>query len=110
MDNFKAEKRYLVAKKRVEKLKGYYWHLASYVIVNTAISTIKIVSDTQDGSSFMEAFFNFETFTLWFFWGIGLFFHTLGVFGKNLFFGKNWEQRKIQEILEKETQGQQKWS
>jgi len=31
-----------------------------------------------------------------------MFFHFLGVFGKNLFLGKDWENKKINEILEKE--------
>ena len=109
MDNFEAENRYLIAKEKVEKLKGYYWHLASYIIVNIVISAIKIVSEMQNGVSFAETFFDFGTYALWFFWGIGMFFHTLGVFGNNLFLSKKWEQRKIKEILEKENRAQQKW-
>jgi len=110
MNSFEAEERYLAAKERVEKLKGYYWHLTSYLIVNTAISCVKIISDMQTGASFIDSFFDFGTFALWFFWGIGLFFYTLSIFGKNFVLGEKWEQRKIQEILEKENHDQQKWS
>jgi 2TM domain len=28
--------------------------------------------------------------------------HGLSVFGKNIFFGDNWEERKIQELIEKD--------
>lgn len=39
----------LKAKKRVEDLKGFYWHLASYVAVNLFISTFKVVRDMGEG-------------------------------------------------------------
>jgi len=40
-------------------------------------------------------------------WGMGLIFHGFTVFG----YGKSWEERKIQEILEKEEKfNQSKWS
>jgi hypothetical protein len=34
-------------------------------------------------------------------WGIGLFFHAMGVFVFNKFPGKKWEERKIKEELER---------
>jgi len=41
---------------------------------------------------------------LWFywvtvFWGIGVIGHAIGVFGK---LGKNWEEKKIKELMEKD--------
>jgi hypothetical protein len=36
------------------------------------------------------------------FWGIGLVFHFLGVFGADVFFGSNWEKRKIKEFMDKD--------
>ena len=36
------------------------------------------------------------------FWGIGLVFHFLGVFGPTFLFGKDWENKKIEEYMEKE--------
>jgi hypothetical protein len=38
-------------------------------------------------------------------WGLGLSFHAFGVFG----YGKSWEERKIQEILNKQT-NTKKWN
>lgn len=86
------------ARKRVEKLKGFYQHLISYVLVNTVLIIIIGSSIVSSGGSF----WNFGTFSVAFFWGIGLFFHALGVFGIPAFFSKNWEERKIKEYMEKD--------
>ena len=40
-------------------------------------------------------------------WGVGVLFHGLGVFKVMPFFGKNWEEDKIKELMEKEKK--QKW-
>ena len=32
--NFNKEEAYLRAKKKLKKLKGFYWHLAAYIVVN----------------------------------------------------------------------------
>ena len=95
---------YLKAKKRVDELKGFYWHLFWYIAVNLFISIGKITRNLNNGETFSEAFFDFGTFAVWMFWGIGIFFHAIGVFGKNLFFGKAWEERKVREYMEKEKQ------
>ena len=34
--------------------------------------------------------------------GIGLAFHAFAVFGTDYFFGKNWEENKIQKFMDKE--------
>ncbi len=104
MDKYIEEDRYIRAKKKIEKLKGFYWHLAFYLGVNLFISISKIVSDVSEGKAFIEAFWDFGTFAVWFFWGIGIFFHAMGVFGQNIFFGKDWEERKIDEFMEEDKQ------
>lgn len=100
--NFLEEQKYIVAKKKVEKIKGFYVHLMVYVIVNIFISSIIIyglTSDSDEEYGFKGAITHFGTYSTWLFWGIGLFFHWLGVFGSNLFFGKNWEQKKIEKYM-----------
>ncbi|XLS27999.1 2TM domain-containing protein [Flavobacteriaceae bacterium M23B6Z8] len=87
------------AKKRVEKLKGFYQHLMSYLLVNTILIIIIGSSIVRSGGSF----WNFGTFSVAFFWGIGLFFHALAVFGLPIFFSKDWEERKIKEFMEKDS-------
>ncbi len=102
MEQYNNEKKYLHAKKRVEKLKGFYSHFAVYIIVNTFISASKIMSDLSDDISFTEAICDFSNVALWVFWGIGIFFHAFGVFGTQMFLGADWEQKKIQEFMEEE--------
>ena len=46
--NFAEQQRYIVAKKKVEKIKGFYIHLVVYIIVNIFISSIIIYGLTSD--------------------------------------------------------------
>jgi len=96
-NQFKEEEAYMRAKKRLEKLIGFYWHLAVYIVVNLFL-IILIGVNSNDG------FFHFGSLSTPFFWGIGLFFHFLGVFGSNFMFSKRWEKRKINEYMKKEGQ------
>jgi len=43
-----------------------------------------------------------HTYSTAFFWGIGLVAHGLSVFGHDIFFGSNWEEKKIKELMDKE--------
>ena len=101
---YREEDAYIRAKKKLDNLKGFYWHLASYVIVN--IFLIIVIASNQDED---ESIWQFGTFATAFFWGIGLFFHFIGVFGTNLLFGKNWEERKIKEYMDKDNKEHRKF-
>jgi hypothetical protein len=84
---FSENAAYARAKKRVEELKGFYGNLTAYCIV---IPTLAI--------SNYNTYWEFQWF--WFpmlGWGLGVSFHAFGVFG----YGKSWEERKIQEIVNK---------
>jgi hypothetical protein len=86
---------YRKAKERVEKLKGFYGNLISYCCVIPFLIFINLKTG------------GFQWF--WFpmlGWGMGLTFHALETFG----YGKNWEERKIREILNKENSQNNKWS
>ncbi len=86
---------YLRAKDRVEKLKGFYGNLISYCVVIPVLIIVNLNTS------------NFQWF--WFpmlGWGLGLTFHALETFGV----GKNWEERKIQEILNKDKNNNTKWN
>lgn len=95
--------RYELAYKRVKKIKGFYTHVWVYVFVNAFI----IISSFNRSAIGSEVFFRWETFSTALFWGIGLLVHGLSVFGKNIFFGQDWEERKIKEFMEKDTS--EKW-
>ena len=88
--------RYLKAKKRLKAITGFYWHLFFYLLINIALLFFGNSDFKNNG------FLNWQNYSTAFFWGIGLFFHWFGVFGKNLLFSKRWEERKIKEIMEKE--------
>ncbi|MDH7447088.1 2TM domain-containing protein [Aquimarina sp. 2201CG14-23] len=96
MENFEKQKKYARAKKRVHEEKGFYSHLTAYIIVNVFLLFIN--SDFID-----EGFSNWLNWNLYltpFFWGIGLFFHWIKVFNPNIIFSKQWEDRKIKEIMD----------
>jgi hypothetical protein len=94
MDNDAAYQR---ARQRVAALRGFYIHLTVYLLVNAFLFLINIV--TSPG-------------TLWFYWvlfgwGIGLLLHAIGVFGfgNNGWLGKDWEERKVREYMDRDTKG-----
>jgi len=89
--------KYLEAKKRVKKLKGFYSHLTIYILVNLFIVFINI-QDLKPG----ESYFQYKNFITLFFWGIGLVAHGMSVFVPQFVLGRNWEERKIRELMNKE--------
>ena len=95
MKDFTEQDKYLQAKKRVEKIKGFYSHLFWYLVVNAFIAFMILKnSDPED--------LTFWTFSTAIFWGIGLAFHAFSVFGKNVLFGRDWEKRKVEEFMRDE--------
>ena len=96
MENqFQKDERYFAAQKRVKSIKGFYVHLTVYVFVNIFLSSQIYLNSENE-------FWRWESFSPALFWGIGLLAHGTSVFGTNLLFGKNWEERKIKEIMEKD--------
>ena len=96
MENNIDEIRYLEAKKRVKEIKGFYVHLLVYICVNALIIFLNF-RDLEPG----ESYFHWSNFLTLIFWGIGLAAHALGVFLPNYILGKNWEEKKIRELMEK---------
>ena len=76
-------------------MKEFYGSLISYLIVIPVLIFINL-----------NTFSGFQWF--WFpmlGWGLGLTFHAVRVFG----YGRTWEERKIQEILNKNNGKNPKW-
>lgn len=71
-------------------MKGFYAHLVSYILVNLLLFLINIMTSPD---------------VLWFYWplfgwGIGIVMHGLFVFGFGLWLGQEWEEKKIEEIMD----------
>jgi hypothetical protein len=81
---------YKEAKKRVEDLKGYYVHLSIY----TSVMLMLFLVDYIQGEGW------------WFYWaalgwGIGVIGHTVAVFFEAGFWGREWEEKKVKELMAK---------
>jgi len=94
-ERFLKEEAYLKAKEKVKKIKGFYSHLTVYILVNIFLIILF-------NHNFNDNFWSFGTFSTAFFWGIGLAFHALGVFGPDLIFGKSWENKMMKKYMDKE--------
>ena len=90
--NYLSEKKYALAKEHVEKLKGFYINLGLYCLIIPLLIGLNLYSTSFPWSIFPALG-----------WGLGLFFHGAEVFNYNLFLGKNWEARKIRELMDKKT-------
>ena len=96
------EERYERAKKKIKGIKGFYWHLFWYLAVNIFLTFGNTISGFFYGNKLAFDNMHFGAFSLWFFWGIGLASHWVKVFGKNIFFSKEWEERKIKEYMDQD--------
>lgn len=101
MENFEKEK-YERAKKKVKDLKGFYNHLIIYLIINSFLLLINM--GILSAGIFNLRLPSWSAMGTPFFWGIGLAVHAVMVFHDNFSFLKNWEDRKIKEIMDKEEQ------
>ena len=95
-NTFNEDMAFVRAKERVEKLKGFYGNLISYCTVIPVL----IIINLNSGNDFQWFWFPLLG------WGMGLTFHAIETFG----FGKSWEEKKIQEILNKDDNNNNKWS
>ncbi|XLS28000.1 2TM domain-containing protein [Flavobacteriaceae bacterium M23B6Z8] len=89
---------YEKARERVKKIKGYYVHIAIFIVINSFILVNAYIRSTY----VEESFWQWSTFTTLIIWGIGLGFHTYGVFGQQLLFSKEWEERKLKQFMEED--------
>ncbi|MCX7863131.1 MAG: 2TM domain-containing protein [Bacteroidales bacterium] len=85
--------KYKQARQHIAELKSFYVHLIWYVMANIFLVIYNLATVPEN---------------LWFFWVIlfwlvGLFCHAYAVFFKGSIFGKRWEDKKLQELINKET-------
>lgn len=91
--SFKEENSsYLKAQKKVEEIKGFYANLSSYIVVITGLAILNIITSPNH---------------LWFLypalgWGMGVVAHGMKAFDYMPVFNKEWEERKVKELMEKD--------
>lgn len=95
MDNSEKLKR---AKKRVEEIRGFYTHLAVYLVINTFIILMNLIYGHHKGFSW--GWWGFLVTPL--FWGVGLAFHAMSAFQWNPFFGRTWERKMIEKYMDED--------
>lgn len=75
----------------VDRVKGFYRHLVSYILVNIVLIIVNLLITPR---------------RLWFywitiFWGLGLFIQLFQSFGPGQNMTKRWEERKIANYMKK---------
>ena len=79
------------ARRRLAAEKAFYAHLTTYVIVIGALFIINALTGSR----------------WWFFWpaigwGIGILVHATATFGAGSFLGRDWEDKRLQELIDEE--------
>ncbi|WP_378184884.1 2TM domain-containing protein [Aquimarina sp. W85] len=105
MNNSKQHILYKRAKARVKREKSFYSHVTVYVIINVLLlilrSNVFDFFTMNNSSQSFQDWFHWNIFITPIFWGIGLVFHGLSVFGRGTVFSKAWEERKIKEYMDR---------
>jgi sensor histidine kinase YesM len=87
--NHKEENKYYEAKKQVEKIKSFYGNLVAYLIFNIFIVIVNYKTGWE------HKWFIYPMIG----WGIGVLFHYFDAFGYYPFLSKDWEEKKIAELM-----------
>ncbi|MFD0797944.1 2TM domain-containing protein [Maribacter chungangensis] len=100
MENKQEEHKYYRAQERVDTLKKFYGKVGS------GLTAIAITGGIN--------YYLNEWANPWFLWvvfgvSLSLLFKAIKIFNLNPFMGKNWEERKIQELM-KEDEKRKKWN
>ena len=100
MENRSIEEKYLKAKEKVAAMRKFYSNLLSFIVFITLLGALNYWIDKWRHPWFLWAVFG---------WGIGLVFQAIKAFDLNPFFGNDWEEKKIRELMEKEDGPTKKW-
>ncbi|WHT39813.1 2TM domain-containing protein [Myroides sp. mNGS23_01] len=87
------------AKKNVEKMKKFYAHLTMYIMVNTFLIVLNLMTDAR----FMWSLIVVLS------WGIGLVADWMKTYNYHFFLGKDWEDRKIREYMDQQNKRTNNW-
>jgi hypothetical protein len=103
MENL-IEKKIIRAKQRIEEIKKFYKHVAAYILVNLFLAFVWNFSFKVVGNFKLSNQFDGDGYThipIWLIWGFFLAIHALKTFGFANLFGKDWEEKKIDEFMKK---------
>lgn len=83
---------YQRARRQARRLRGFYSSLFMYVVIVAFLAVLNLWTDAS------------YLWVAWvaLFWGLGIAWHGYSVFVSNGPFGKNWEERKTRELMERE--------
>jgi hypothetical protein len=90
-----------MARKKVQKLKGFYTHMFIYLI-----GVVFFILKEYFGAPLNFFPLNHLNFMVMLIWSAAFFISAIDILIAFQFFGKNWEERKIQRIMEKESNKQ----
>ncbi|PIB39504.1 2TM domain-containing protein [Maribacter sp. 4G9] len=99
MTHNNQESKYYRAKERVENIRKFYTSFLSYILFIAFLGGLNYWLDEWRYPWFLWAAFG---------WGIGLIFQAVKAFGFIPILGKDWEERKINELM-REDEEQTKW-
>ncbi len=97
MENQAKNLAYVRAKNRVEKEKGFYTHLAIYIVVNLIITGFKVYGDLGSWEEFTNELTSIDVLSSWVVWGVFVILHFI-----SFKYGQGWEERKIEQLMNKE--------
>ncbi len=85
---------YRRARHRVAQIRSFYSNLFSYLVIVGFLAMVNVLTD--------------RTY-LWFLWvaagwGVAIAFHAYATFANHGVFGRDWEERKISQLMERESQ------
>lgn len=93
------EQQYINAKNKVKNVKVFYVHLIGYIIlVMLLLYNLYIIDEHNQYANFFT-WFNLVIIAAW---SVFIFLHGWNVFKGRLFFKKDWEDKKVQEFLDRE--------
>ncbi|MDX6746195.1 2TM domain-containing protein [Polaribacter sp. PL03] len=101
MENL-GNKKLIRAKHRVDEIKKFYKHIVAYILVNLFLAFVWNFSFKLFGNFIVSNQFDGDSFThipIWLIWGVFLALHGIKTFGFPNLFGKDWEQKKIDEFM-----------
>ena len=88
-------KKYIQAKQRVKMLKRFYIHLFLFLVVNIALLFRLLLLEKDESMNV----FVWVVLNIMITWSIGILTHAWIVFKGRLIFSKDYEDRKIEELM-----------